>query len=152
MRFREFFENTETAEEADDIKRLLEKIPKAHAALVKGYRWKFQAGNTLHGDSEHVGFIDNKTKEIVVAGPWNYGREFTVLHEIGHKVYDLLDRNTKLTWDKIVKNTKMKPGDRQPPQELFCHAYAATYTKRPPVSYCHPNWIRFIRTISQQSN
>jgi hypothetical protein len=142
MRFRHFIEVTE---EADDIQRTLGKIPKAHAALVKGYKWIFQAGNTLKGDDEHIGCIDHAKHTITVAGPWNYGREYTILHEIGHQVWERLDDNAKKQWAKIAANTQHK--QNQAAEELFCMAYANTYAKNKIVIHTHPEWEKFVQNI-----
>jgi hypothetical protein len=137
-------------EEKGDIKKTLSKLPPSHAALVKGYRWKFHPGNTLNGDDEHVGYVDDSQKEIAVAGPWNYGREFTILHEIGHKVWDnFVKNNPKLVrqWHHIVANTKNK--QNQEPEELFCMAYANHFVKNKIVIHTHPEWDRFIEALPQ---
>jgi hypothetical protein len=137
-------------EEKGDIKKTLSKIPPSHAALVRGYRWKFHPGNTLNGDDEHVGYVDDGQKEIAVAGPWNYGREFTILHEIGHKVWDnFVKNNPELVrqWHHIVANTKNK--QNQEPEELFCMAYANHFVKNKIVIHTHPEWDRFIEGLPQ---
>lgn len=145
MRFIEFMQNN-MGEEKGDISRTLGKIPPRHSALVNGYNWKFHSGNTLNGDDEHVGYMDKGSKEIAVAAPWNYGREFTVLHEIAHRVWDeLLDDQTKQKWAEIVTRTKNK--QNQEPDELFCHGYAATYCKNPPAIHYHKEWVDFIKGI-----
>jgi hypothetical protein len=142
MRFRKFLENSE---EMDDVEELLDTIPKSHAALVKGYKWNFQSGNTLKGDNEHIGYIDNKDKEIVIAGPWNYSRSHAALHEIGHQVWDTIGEKLQKEWKKIVKNTKEKPN--QDTTELFCHAYASSYAHRPSKDFYKPEWVKFIKKL-----
>lgn len=143
--FKEFMKN-DMEEEKGDISKTLNKIPPAHAALVKGYHWKFHPGNTLNGDDEHIGYIDDKDKVIAVAAPYNYGREFTVLHEIAHKVWDTLSPNLKNQWKHICANTKNK--QNQDFVELFCQAYANTYVKNKIVIHNHPEWDRFIKSLS----
>lgn len=146
--FRQFVE-MEESEEKSDIQRTLEKIPQSHADLVRGFNWKFSAGNTLKGDDQHIGYIDIRTKEIAVAAPWNYGREFTVLHEIAHQVYDnLIDDEQKAQWEQIVANTENK--QNQSPEELFCMAYANFYAKNKITIHDHPEWNEFIKGISAQ--
>ena len=145
MRFREFLENT--TEEVDDIQRLLRKIPRGHARMVHGYKWKFQPGNTLKGDDEHIGYVDNNKKEIVIAGPWNYGREFTVLHEIGHQVYEKLSTELRQQWQQIVSQTKHK--QNQNAQELFCMAYANHFAKNKIVIHNHPEWESFVKNLPE---
>lgn len=144
--FRKFFENEES-EETSDIRKTLGKIPKSHADLVKGYNWKFSAGNTLKGDDQHIGYIDSLSKEIAVASPWNYGREFTVLHEIAHQVWDnILDDRTKMIWEKIVSETLNK--QNQSAEELFCQGYANYYAKNKISIHDHPEWNEFMKNLS----
>ena len=148
MSFRRFFE-MEESEEKTDIRRTLSKIPKSHAQLVGGFNWKFSAGNTLKGDDQHIGYIDTRTKEIAVAAPWNYGREFTVLHEIAHQVWDnLMQPEQKAMWEKIVANTDNK--QNQSPEELFCMAYANFYAKNKITIHDHPTWNNFIKGMSAE--
>ena len=143
--FRKFMHDEMDAEKAD-IARTLEKIPDSHAALVRGYRWKFHAGNTLNGDEEHVGYMDDHSKEIAVSSPWNYGREFTVLHEIAHRVWEkLVPMEMKKMWHKIVAATPEKQD--QSPEELFCMAYANRYAKNKIVIHDHPQWHEFIERL-----
>lgn len=143
--FRQYIENEES-EEKSDIQKTLGKIPKNHANLVKGFNWKLSAGNTLKGDDQHIGYIDTRTKEIAVAAPWNYGREFTVLHEIAHQVWDnLITNEQKQMWEQIVANTQNK--QNQSPEELFCQAYAAHYAKHSPSIHDHPEWHNFIKNL-----
>lgn len=154
--FRQFLAKEELDEEKKNIKDTLYKLPKSHSTLVRGYNFKFQAGNTLKGDDQHVGYMDKGPKEICVAAPWNYGREFTILHEIAHRVWEkYMTDDLKKKWNKIVEKTKKKPireEDRQAmdqsSEELFCMAYAATYSNAPPARFHHPEWERFIKSIS----
>ena len=121
----------------------LKKLPKSHRKLVKDFHVRFEGGNTLHGDDQHVGYVDEYEKEICVASPWNYGREFTFLHEIAHKVYEKLNDNTKKEWAKIVNKTKNK--QKQSPEELFAMAYANSYAKNKVVIHDHEEWNEFIK-------
>lgn len=137
-------------EEKKDIQKTLSKLPQSHQALVRGYQWKFHAGNTLNGDSEHVGYVDDNTKEIAVAGPWNYGREFTILHEVAHKVWErYVQPQPEMVkqWHQIVANTKHK--QKQEPEELFCMAYANHYAKNKIVIHTHKEWDDFIKRLPQ---
>lgn len=150
MSFKKFFQN-DADEEKRDIAKLLAKIPPQHAALVQGYRWRFQGGNTLSGDDQHVGYMDSQEKEICVAAPWHYARDFTVLHEIAHRVWEqFVQPNPQLVqqWKQIVANTKNR--QEQPPEELFSMAYAATFAKNPPAIHLHKEWVDFIKRISAQ--
>ncbi len=145
--FKQFVES----KEKEEVKETLEKLPQEHQELAKGYKFKFFGGCTLKGSDENIGMIhlnDEKKKEIHVAAPWNYGRQFAFLHEIGHLVYEkYMAPNAKLRkkWKEITEKTKKKL--EQPPEELFCHAYANTYCKNKVVIHNHPEWERFIKAI-----
>ncbi len=151
IRFREFLQQATGNEEQTDIKKMLGKIPPSHANLVQGFQWKFHGGNTLNGDSQHVGYMDAGEKEIAVAAPWNYGREFTVLHEIAHKVWDQLPNQLKQQWMKL--STQMTDGQRkdaslkQEPVELFCMSYAQFYAKTKLTKFDNPQWMNFIASL-----
>ena len=134
--------------EKADIAKMLKKLPDSHAALVQGYNWKLHPGNTLNGDDEHVGYMDDQDKEIAVSSPWNYGREFTVLHEIAHRVWEkLVPPQYKKLWFQIVHNTQDKQDQSE--EELFCHAYSNHYVKNRIVIHDHPQWHKFIDSLPQ---
>jgi hypothetical protein len=138
INFKTFFEQ-KLSEEDKNIKETLKRLPKSHRALIEGYKFHLQDGNTLKDDDEHVGFLDDDKKTIGIAGPWNYGREFTFLHEIAHKVWEnILDANLKNAWKKIESSE---------PEEHFCMAYANFYTKNPIVKYDKPTWKKFIKEL-----
>jgi hypothetical protein len=138
--FRHFLEN----EEKENVNKMLAKLPKGHQKLLKGYKFHYTPGNTLKGDDEHIGFIHND--KIVVAAPWNYGREFTTLHEIAHLVWEkLMTPKLKKEWEAIVKRTKNKQD--QNPEELFCMAYACHYAKHKVKVHDHPEWHDFIAKL-----
>jgi hypothetical protein len=146
MDFKTFVTLTESYEK--DLKKTLKKLPKRHSQLVAKHRFVFQPGNELKGDGEHIGIIDNKRRTITVAAPWNFGREMTVLHEIGHLVWNiLLTKEQQQKWAKIAKRTKLPKDAKQNPEELFCMAYGATYAHRPPAAYLHDEWERFIKAL-----
>lgn len=141
LTFRAFVEN----EEKKNLAHMLEKLPPSHRSLVQGYRFKFQPGNTLDGDDQHVGYMDDESKEIAVAAPWNYGREFTILHEIGHRVWEKLPEQIHKAWAHVVAHTDKK--QKQSPEELFCMAYANYYAKNKVVIHDHPAWKKFIANL-----
>jgi len=144
MNFKEFIIESYVS----DIKKTLAKLPKKHAIIFRGYKYKFEGGNELKGDSKHIGFIDEEKKTVTIAAPYNYGREFTFLHEVGHAVWKyLVDDKKQEQWAKIVKKTNLKKEDKQPVEELFCMAYGATYAKRPPADYAYDEWIKFVKNI-----
>lgn len=144
MNFKLYLENTENC--FRDVKKTFNKLPKSHYNLIKKYKIEFEPNNTLKGDDGHIGFIDEENKKIKVAAPWNYGREFTLLHEVGHAVWKyLVDNKNKKEWEKIVKNTKNK--QKQNDEELFCMAYANYYAKHKIEIHNHENWNNFIKNI-----
>lgn len=141
MEFRTYIESTE---EMTDVNKTLMVIPKKHAQLVKGYKYDFKGDNTL--DGKHIGELDPEKKKITVASPWNYGRQYAVLHEIGHRVWEeFVTDEKKKEWMKIVNNTKNK--QKQNAEELFCMAYADFYAKNKVVIHNHPEWEKFIKSI-----
>lgn len=131
-----------------DVKKTLKKIPQKHKSLLKQYKLDFQDGSTLKGDGDHVGSLDMHNKKIAIAAPWNYGREWTILHEIGHLVYDEFvakDKKLKNKWKEIVKRTEGKA--KQNAEELFCHAYANTYSQNKIEKHNHAEWDKFIKNL-----
>ena len=144
--FKKFFSEN-NSEEQSDIDKTLSTIPQSHRDFLKGFHISFQGGNTLHGDNQHVGMITtHPRKEIIIAAPWRYSREFTLLHEVGHLVWEyLVSQQLKNDWEEIVQNTKNK--QNQPAEEHFCMAYGAAYSKRPPLIHSHPTWIHFIKNL-----
>lgn len=155
INFKQFMQDN-MEEEKGDIQKTLSKLPPSHAALVKGYKWKFHAGNTLNGDDDHVGYIDNHSKEIAVAAPWNFSRQFTILHEIAHIVYEKLTNQKKQQWAQIVEkninkqtieNPQAKDSLKQSSEEIFCHCYANFYSKHKNATYNNPEWMDFIKNI-----
>ncbi len=157
MRFREFVQQKDNMQGAmQDVKETLAKLPPSHAALVHGFQWKFHAGNTLNGDEEHVGYMDDNSREIAVAAPWNYGREFTILHEVAHKVWEkFVMPNQQLVqqWYKLAQHmTPEQQHDKslqQEPEELFCMSYAQKYTKNKIEKFNNPLWEKFIGNLPQ---
>lgn len=145
--FKLFLEESAEKEAQESIKRL----PKAHRELVRGYKFYFEPGCTLKHYPDSVGLVqlEGNKKIIKVAAPWNYGREFALLHEIGHLVYEkYMANNPKLKkkWQKIVDNTKHKVN--QNAEELFCHAYANTYAKNKITKHDHDDWEKFIKKVT----
>jgi len=151
MDFKKFMlhEAAGAIKETGDVDKTLKKLPKSHRELLKGYTISFQGGNTLKGDAGHIGENDLEKKKIVVASPWNYGREFALLHEIGHIIYMSLmtsQPNKVEDWKKVVRNTKDEKVN-QNVEELFCHAYANTYSKNKIEIHNHPTWEQFIKHV-----
>jgi hypothetical protein len=147
MTFKQFLTESEDSYKSE-IKKTISKLPAKHAALIKGFKYEFQSTSTLKNDNEHVGLIDTKRKKIIIAAPWFYGREWILLHELGHMIYATLDINLKNKWAKIVKNTKMKKEDRQNAEELFCHSYSCYYAKNKITKFDFPEWRNFIKGLN----
>jgi len=148
MQFRVFYylNEAKSKKESGDLSTTLGKIPKSHRKFLKGYSFDFQGDNVLSGSDDNIGSNDLDHKKIVIAAPWNYGREFAILHEIGHLVWcHLMCAHTKRQWKAIVKKTKGKVN--QGAEELFCHAYANTYAKNKIEVHNHPEWERFIKKM-----
>lgn len=140
--FRTFLED----EEKENVKAMISKLPKGHQRLLHGYKFKYTPGNTLKGDDEHIGYI-HKDK-IVVAAPWNYGREFTTLHEIAHLVWEYkMTPKLKKEWSKVVKKNPIR--QKQNDEELFAMAYACHYAKHKIKVHDHPEWRKFIESIPE---
>ena len=151
MKFRQFLETSYMDEEKQDVQKTLAKLPPSHAALVNGFQWKFHAGNTLDGDTQHVGYMDSGNREIAVAAPYNYGREFTILHEIAHRVWEHMNSNLKRHWNQLAQDMtdhqKQDKSVNQEPEEKFCMAYAQHYAKNKLVKFANPKWDQFIAQL-----
>ena len=149
MNFKNFLEQT-GKEENRSVKEALSKLPKAYKKLVKGFKFKFLDGSTLHGDSEHVGYMTNKPKVIAVAGPWHYGREFTFFHEIAHLVWEqLVAKEKRAAWKKVLEATKDER-QHQGAEEMFCMAWSNFYSKNKVVIHDHPTWKDFMKKLNTQ--
>jgi len=149
MNFKTFLEQ-DTKEEKKNVQEALKKLPETYRKLVKGFKFKFLDGSTLHGDPEHVGYMTNKPKVIAVAGPWHYGREFTFYHEIAHLVWEqLVTKEKRKEWGKVLKSTK---GQRQHQgdEELWCMCFANEYAKNKMVIHDHPEWHAFMKKLNAQ--
>ena len=153
MNFKLFLES----EEQKNVDQLLASLPKGHRDLLDGFEFNYTSGNTLDGDNEHIGYIHNT--KIVVAAPWNYGREFTTLHEIAHLIWEhLVTDDLKNEWRELVKKTKQKQIDkfprksqknalRQEAEEIFCMGYAAYYCSHAPAIWINEDWNKFIKKL-----
>jgi hypothetical protein len=158
IRFKEFMQANDMEGEKEDIQKTLSKLPQSHSALVRGFQWKFHAGNTLNGDEEHVGYMDDSSKEIAIAAPWGYGREFCVLHEVAHKILNQLPKEVRNKWVILLQRTQSKqiqdnPQNKdsldQSPEEIFCMCYATYYSKHKLKTYYNPEWMQFIKNLPQ---
>ncbi len=146
MQFKKYIQN----EEKKDIQKTLKKIPKKHSLLVKDYTIHFEPNNALKGDKNHIGFIDEENKKIVISSPWNYGREYTLLHEVGHAVWKyIVSSDKKALWRKLLKEEKSKNNKdfSQNHEEIFCMCYAQYYAKNKLVKYNNEKLLKFISSL-----
>jgi hypothetical protein len=147
MQFKIFLEKTENVKNIQDA---LKKIPQSHANLIKDYKIVFEPNNTLKKDNDHIGFIDEEKKIIKIAAPWNYGREYTFLHEIAHAVWKyFVNSKQKKIWSRLIKKAKenKKEGLDQNEEEIFCMIYAQHYAKNKISKFNHPTLEEFIKLI-----
>lgn len=134
----------EVSEEQKNISATLARLPKKHADLVKDYKFIFQKGNTLDHDDQSVGMVDPKNKTITLAGAYWYGREFILLHEIAHRVFDKFMSEKMLDkWKKILDKTKCKKEENA--EESWAMAYASYFSQNPVKAYDCPDWKKFIK-------
>lgn len=148
MEFKEYVLSEGAKDE--DVLKTLRKIPAKHSGLVKGYKIVFQPGTSLKGDDGHIGLIDEKNKRITIAAPWNYGREYTLLHEIGHAVWKfLMDDQKKKEWKAILKKERSKNKTHlgQDDEEIFCMTYAQKYAKNKLKKFDRNDLVDFISEI-----
>jgi len=134
--------------ETKNLNQSLKKLPKKYRDLVKGFEFRFLDGSALENDPEHIGYKIDSPKVIAVAGPWHYGREFTLFHEIGHLVWErLLDDVHKKDWKRIVDSTEGKR-QHQGIEEMFCMSFANYYVKNKMVIHDHPEWQEFMKKLN----
>lgn len=146
MNFKNFI--IESNEYEKDIKRTIAKLPSKWQKLLKGYKFKFQPGNTLKGDDGHVGVLDPEKKTVTLAAPWRFGREFTLLHEFAHQVWATLSTDIKKEWKKIFNKANKKEHHQPSAEELFCMVFAASVCEHPPVTFHKKEWISFIKKLN----
>ena len=150
MNFKEYFIVNEASGDEEDAKKTLGRIPKRHRELVKDYKLIFQPSNCLKGDEKHIGFINEKDKTITIAAPWNYGREYTLLHEVGHAVWKfLVSKEKREEWGKILAPVKAKNKKDlgQNDEEIFCMIYAQVHAKNKVKKYDHEKLEKFVSRI-----
>lgn len=148
MNFKRFI--VESSENKKYVKNTLKRIPSEHSKLVQDYKFVFQPTTCLRGDNEHIGLIDEKKKTITIAAPWNYGREYTLLHEVGHAVWKyILDEKKRKKWKELLSSIKRKEkkGLNQNQEEIFCMVYAQTYAKNGLEKYDHDELVDFVRNL-----
>lgn len=139
MNFKLFIENLEYS--IDDFNKTLKKIPKKHQEVVSSFKIEFEPHNTLKNDSKHIGFYDEEKKLIKISAPWNYSREYALLHEIGHLVWNRMSNKEIDSWNELTKNKKDKV-------ELFCQTYANNYAKNKLEKYKDKKLMNFVKKIN----
>ncbi len=133
------------SEEEKNLQDTIKKLPQKYKDLLKNFNIKLTCKNTLNGDKNHIGYI-NKF-DIEVAAPWNYGREFTFLHEVAHLVFEkVITDKQKSEWKKLAKFYKGKP--KMNSEELFCMVFANTYANHHVETYNHPKLVNFIKSLN----
>lgn len=143
LEFKQFlFEQTK--EQEDNIKETLRKLPKAYQKLIGHFKIKWGCDNVLNGDDGHIGIINPKNNTITIAAPWNYGREFTFLHEIGHKIWEaFMTKEFLAEWEKVLKMNKNRM--KQNAEELWCMNFANHFAKNKVVVHSHPAWENYMK-------
>lgn len=154
INFKNFF--FKESEEKKDIEKTISKIPLNHQKLLKNFKITLQPNNTLKGDKSNIGVIHND--KITISAPWRYSREFCLLHEIAHLVYEYkLTKELKKEWEnlinKTIKSQKQKSKNKnqsikaldQNSEELFCMTYAQAYSSNGVIKYDNSEWVNFIK-------
>lgn len=132
------------SEEEKNIQTTIANLPKRYQKLLKNFNIKLTCKNTLNGDKDHIGVIHKF--DIEVAAPWNYGREFTFLHEVAHLIWEkLITDDQKKEWKRLAKLYKGKP--KMNDEELFCMFFASTYSNHQVETYNLAKLVKFIKTL-----
>ena len=132
------------SEEEKNLQKTIAKLPEKYRKLLKNFNIKLTCKNTLNGDRDHIGVIHQF--DIEVAAPWNYGREFTLLHEVAHLIWEkLITEKQKDQWKRLAKLYKGKPKMNE--EELFCMFFASTYANHHVETYNHPKLMAFIKSL-----
>jgi hypothetical protein len=133
------------SEEEKNLQATIEKLPERHKKLLKNFTIELTCKNTLNGDKEHIGIINKFS--IKVAAPWNYGREFTFLHEAAHLIWEkIINNSQKKKWKRLTKLYKGKP--RMNEEELFCMFYASAYANHHVETYNNQKLVSFIKSLN----
>lgn len=133
------------SEEEKNLQKTISKLPDRYQKLLKNFNIKLTCKNTLNNDKNHIGVIHKY--DIEVAAPWNYGREFTFLHEVAHLIWEkLLDSDDKKEWKNLSKFYKNQP--KMNNEELFCMFFASTYATHQIETYSQPKLVKFIKNLS----
>jgi len=150
--FRAYFLE-QTKEQEENIKKTLAKLPAAYQTLIKDYKIKWHHDNTLMGDDGHIGIINPNNKTITIAAPWNYGREFTFLHEVSHKIFEkyMAPYPERIKeWKKVL--VKHKKRMKQNLEELWCMNFANYFSKNKIVAHTHPEWESYMKKFIRMTS
>jgi hypothetical protein len=132
------------SEEEKNLQKTIAKLPNKYQKLLKNFNIKLTCKNTLNNDKDHIGVIHKF--DIEVAAPWNYGREFTFLHEVAHLIWEkLISQKEKKEWKYLSKLYKNTP--KMNNEELFCMFFASAYATHQIETYNHPKLIKFIKSL-----
>lgn len=150
--FKNYLESSEEKEEKESLRKTLSLIPKKHKELLDNYKIKLLDRVTI--DGKNVGLMCGKN--ITISNSWNYGKEFIILHEIGHVVWqEILSPKDKKDWKSILDKTKDEQKEKtkstslnQNEEEIFCMAYASKYAKHPSNVYHNKEWLKFIEKFN----
>lgn len=132
------------SEEEKNLQKTIAKLPEKYQKLLKNFNIKLTCKNTLNSDKNHIGVIHKF--DIEVAAPWNYGREFTFLHEVAHLIWEkLITKNQKKEWKKLARLYKGEP--KMNDEELFCMFFASTYANHRIETYNQTKLVSFIKNL-----
>ena len=142
MEFNTFLENHEK-----EINGTISKLPKRLQKILSGYNYVFEPGLGLKGDKKHIGAIDSEKKKITVSAPFEYGRNFCLLHELGHLYYAaFMTKKEKDVWKDVSQITKRKNRHLDNnDEENFCHSFAQHFCQNKLVKFSHPEWEKFMK-------
>jgi len=133
------------SEEEKNLQKTIAKLPEKYQKLLKNFNIKLTCKNTLNGDKDHIGVIHKF--DIEVAAPWNYGREFTFLHEVAHLIWEkLITEDQKKEWKRLAPLYKNKPKMNE--EELFCMFFASVYANHHVKTYSQPKLTAFIKNLA----
>ena len=147
--FRQFYESKVD----NEVEESLKKLPAGHRALIKDYKFKFENGVNLKGYPDSIGVIHlgNTNKKLIkVAAPWRHSREFAMLHEVAHRIYEkIMTKKLRKEWSKLLKTVKLHKdaAKEKNEEELFCHHYSQYYCVNKVIRYDHDKLDDFIKKL-----
>lgn len=135
-------------EQKNDVLKTLEKIPNKFSNLIKPFEIEINSRHSLKKNKRYVAYVQTHPKpKIVISSPWHHSIEFSLLHELGHIVWNnFVKKDLKKEWKELVKNTKNKRTDESD-EENFCHAFASMYSKYKYSIHDNESWKTFISKL-----